>query len=43
MQDLGGTDVSQVAADLGVTPGGPPDGQTDSLTIAAGTARTRSR
>ena len=33
VQDLGGTDVSQVAADLGVTPGGPPDGQTDSLTI----------
>jgi hypothetical protein len=31
--DLTGTDVGQVAADLGVSPGGPPDGQADSLTI----------
>jgi Ca2+-binding RTX toxin-like protein len=33
VQNMAGTDVSQVAADLGVTPGGLPDGQVDSLTI----------
>ena len=33
VDDLPGTDVGQVAADLGVTPGGLPDGQADSLTV----------
>ncbi|HEY6596908.1 MAG TPA: hypothetical protein VI011_22810 [Asanoa sp.] len=33
IDDLGGTDVGQVAADLGVAPGGLPDGQADSLTV----------
>jgi hypothetical protein len=36
VHDLAGTDVGQVVADLGLSLGGPPDGQGDSLSVEAG-------
>jgi hypothetical protein len=36
--DLTGTDTGQVASDLAANPGGPPDGQVDSLTVNGGAA-----
>jgi hypothetical protein len=36
LNDLAGTDVNQVALDLGSTAGGPADGQVDTLTVNGG-------
>jgi hypothetical protein len=36
VHDLAGTDVGQVVADLGMSRGGVPDGQADSLSVDAG-------